>query len=211
MLTIGNFLKKERVKQKVSLEELERKTKIRREILELIELEKWDGLPEYPVVLGFVKNISKSLKIDVNKSAALLRRDYPPRVVSLKKQEAIATFRKKFTWKPEFTFLLISVLVGTLVLLYILYQLKLFLSPPSLEVYFPQEGQTLTSKDIEVLGRVDRQAAVEVNGVPAEISGDGSFAVRVHLSEGEQEVSIKAKSRSGRSREIDRKVFVQRE
>lgn len=40
MQTIGSFLKKERVFRKIFLEDLERKTKIRKEILELIEQEK---------------------------------------------------------------------------------------------------------------------------------------------------------------------------
>ncbi len=115
MQTIGSFLKKERVARKVSLEDLERKTKIRKEILELIEQEKWDLLPEYPVVLGFVKNVSKSLRIDLNKAVALLRRDYPPKIVSLKKQEPIVSVKKRFVWGPRTTFMFFSVLVGLLV------------------------------------------------------------------------------------------------
>ena len=210
MLTIGNFLRRERVSSKTSLEELERKTRIRKEILELIETERWDKLPEYPVVLGFVKNISKALKVDINKSVALLRRDYPPKVISLKRQITPPSLdaKKRLIWNPKTTFVSLSVLVFVLVLFYIFYQLKLFLTPPFLEVYSPQENQTLSDKEIELRGKASKQSTVEVNGVYVELSRDGSFVIKLSLKEGEQVISVKARSRSGKTTEVNRKVFV---
>ncbi len=210
MQTIGNFLKKERISRKVSLEDLERKTKIRKEILGLIEEEKWDSLPEYPVVLGFVKNISKSLKLEVDRAAALLRRDYPPKIISLKKQEPVVSLRRRFIWSPKTTFVFISVLVGLLIFSYILYQLKIFSNPPSLEVYAPKDGQVLNVDRTEVVGKTSPQATVEIDGLPVEVSKDGSFKFGILLGEGEKMISIRAKSRSGKVREIVRRVIVER-
>ncbi len=210
MQTIGSFLKKERISRKVSLEDLERKTRIRKEILELIEKEKWDSLPEYPVVLGFVKNISKSLKLEVNKAVALLRRDYPPKIISLKKQEPVVSLKKGFIWGPKTTFIFVSVLVGVLILSYILYQLRLFYSPPYLEIYTPKDGQVLNISEVEVTGKANPQATVEVNDFPVELSKDGYFRFGLSLEEGNQVITVRAKSRSGKVKEVIRSVIVER-
>lgn len=167
-------------------------------------------MPEYPVVLGFVKNISKSLNIEVNKAIALLRRDYPPRIISLKKQEPIVSLRKGFFWSPKTTFTFVSVLVGFLILSYILYQLKTFFSPPYLEIYAPQEGQVLKVGKTEIVGKTSPRATVEVEGLPVELSKDGSFKFELSLDESDQTISIRAKSRSGKVREVIRKIVVEK-
>lgn len=100
MITIGKFLHAERVLRKISLEAVERKTKIKSEFVEALEDENWSKLPEFPVVLGFVKNIAKTYDIDVNKAVALLRRDYPPKIVSVDPKPPAL---KRFVWGPKTT------------------------------------------------------------------------------------------------------------
>ena len=80
MKTIGIFLKEARVKKRFSQEKIANETKIKKEFIISIEKENWEALPEYPVVIGFVKKISKYLKLDERQAVAFLRRDYPPRV-----------------------------------------------------------------------------------------------------------------------------------
>jgi cytoskeletal protein RodZ len=57
MNSIGKILKNARIKKKLSLSSLSDKTKIKRDFLDAIEKEEWEKLPEFPVVLGFVKSI----------------------------------------------------------------------------------------------------------------------------------------------------------
>ena len=77
MKTIGEILKDARVGKKYSLEHLERVTKIKSEFIDSIEEEKWEELPPFPTVLGFVKNLAMALDVDEKMAAALLSATIP--------------------------------------------------------------------------------------------------------------------------------------
>ncbi|MCL5019658.1 MAG: helix-turn-helix domain-containing protein, partial [Patescibacteria group bacterium] len=100
MKNIGEFIKYFRLKKKLSREKLEAKTKIKKEFIEAIENLKWDELPDYPVVSGFVKNIAKALDQDERHLSALLRRDYPPKDLKVSPNQ----IKEKFKWSPRSTF-----------------------------------------------------------------------------------------------------------
>jgi cytoskeletal protein RodZ len=53
MNTVGQILKDARLTQKISLSDLEKITKIKKEFLVKLENEDWNNLPEFPVVSGF--------------------------------------------------------------------------------------------------------------------------------------------------------------
>ncbi|PIP57517.1 transcriptional regulator, partial [Candidatus Woesebacteria bacterium CG22_combo_CG10-13_8_21_14_all_39_10] len=65
MRTIGEILKSARIKKRYSLKKVERETKIKKEFVEAIESGDWTVLPDFPVVLGFVKNLASFLEVDV--------------------------------------------------------------------------------------------------------------------------------------------------
>lgn len=77
MRKIGEFLKEERIKKKLTLVQMERDTKIKKHFIDLIEKGDWENLPEYPITSGFIKTIAKSLRIPEETAMAVLRRDYP--------------------------------------------------------------------------------------------------------------------------------------
>ena len=63
MKTIGRALKEARTQKRLSLSKLESQTKIKKNFIQAIENEDWESLPEFPVVVGFVKSIAGALKI----------------------------------------------------------------------------------------------------------------------------------------------------
>ena len=83
MKNIGEVIKQTRIKKKLSREKLEAKTKIKKEFIEGIENLKWEALPDYSVVSGFVKSIAGALDLDKKHLSALLRPDYPPKILKL--------------------------------------------------------------------------------------------------------------------------------
>src|SRR5690554_5654975 len=98
MITIGEFIRKKRLEAHLTLDDLENKTKIKKDFLKAIEKENWKSLPEYPVLRGFVKSIAAALDIEKDKAVAFLRRDYPPTEISInpKKTEV----KERFRWSP---------------------------------------------------------------------------------------------------------------
>lgn len=205
MITIGKFLNTERVSRKISLESLERKTKIKKEFLEALEKENWQLLPEFPVVLGFVKNIAKTLAVDSNKAVALLRRDYPPRVVSLNPKPLVS---RRFAWSPKLTLIFGIILAVVVVFGYLGYQAYRFLSPPSLVLLEPKEGETVKIGEVLVLGKTDVDATVVVNNQPVVVNQDGTFEARLLVDKNTSEIAVEAKSRAGKISKIKRSLDI---
>jgi len=65
----GDYLKREREVRGVDLEEISRSTKISIKALQKLEANKFDDLPSYPFVKGFIRSYSKSLGIDGDDAA----------------------------------------------------------------------------------------------------------------------------------------------
>lgn len=204
MRTIGSLIQEARQRENYSHKVLERKTKIKESFIKAIEQEEWSKLPEYPVVVGFVKNISSALGIDRQVALALLRRDYPPRSLPINPKPDV--FRS-FSWSPKFT-LAIAVSFFALIIFYYLFsQYRQFNSPPSLTLSRPTEGEMVDNEFI-VSGITAPEATITVNNQPILVGEDGSFVVEMVVSDDETEVIVVAKSRSGKETSVRRKIEV---
>ncbi len=205
MVTVGQTLKNARESRGLKLEDVEEKTKIKKEFLNAIEKEDWNDLPEFPVVSGFVKNIASSVGVDTQKATALLRRDYPPKEIPLNPKKP-PEIRQKFSWSPKLTFLTGTLSIALLVGGYLLVQYKEFSSPPELELYTPLEGIAV-KKETRVSGKTDPDTTVIVNNQPVILNEEGRFEVDIKLGEA-QEIVVKAVSRSGKETILKRNVVL---
>jgi cytoskeletal protein RodZ len=205
MRTIGVILKEARVKKKLSIESLSVRTKIRREFLDAIEKEEWGRLPEFPVVLGFVKSIAGTLKFDTKAVAALLKRDYPPKALHVNPKPDVS---KSFVWSPKLTFLLGIVIVSLVVLGYLVFQYLGFISPPKLDIEFPTDDQVVTQTQVFVSGKTESSAVVKVNNQPVLVDDEGNFSTHIEVVPETKEVIIVAVSRSGKETTVSRKIDV---
>lgn len=204
MKSIGETIKECRTKKKLSRERLENITKIKREFIEALENSNWDILPDYPVVSGFVKNISGALDLDEAHMTALLRRDYPPKILRVNPKPEI---RDKFKWSPRATFITGVIVILFIVFSYLGLSYLRFITPPHLELQEPIENQVVKESSLKVRGKTDGEAFVEVNNQPVIVGEDGYFETEVEIFEGTQEIVIVAKSRSGKETVIHRKII----
>ncbi len=203
MKTIGKIIKEARSKKKISRQKLERLIKIKREFIENLEAGRWEALPEYPVVVGFVKNISSALSLNEKSMMAILRRDYPPKILPINPKPDLS---ESFKWNPHLTFIAGVALVSILVLGYLLFQYFSFIQSPPLEVTAPQEGEIVTSETITVEGRTDPDATIVVNNQPTLVGEDGKWRAEIEVFEGTEEVKVVARSRSGKETIVSRKI-----
>ncbi len=204
MKTIGLLLKDSRREKKYTLDRLERLTKIKKSFLQKIESEQWNELPEYPVVLGFVKNMASALDLDESKVVAFLRRDYPPTKVNLNPKPDLPTH--EIRWSPKLTFLLGAGVVTLIILGYLGFSYFKFISPPYLEVIKPTADQIVTQNLLKVEGKTDSSATVKVNNQPALVSETGEFETEIEISQNTLEISVSATSRSGKESVIKRRI-----
>jgi len=205
MKSVGEIIKEARIKKKLSREKLEVRTKIKKEFIEALENSKWDLLPEYPVVLGFVKNIASNLGLKEANLIALLRRDYPPKTLPVNPKPEI---REKFKWSPRLTFITAAIFIFIIITFYLGLSYFNFIRPPSLEIKEPSENQLVDKNLLVVRGNTNPEAYVEINNQPVIVEEDGCFVTEIEISDETQEIVVVAKSRSGKETIVHRKIEV---
>ncbi|EKE12460.1 MAG: hypothetical protein ACD_13C00216G0003 [uncultured bacterium] len=206
MKKIGQIIENARKEKKYSYERLEEITKIRTSFIEAIEKEEWQLLPPFPTVLGFVKSLSSALDIDENMAMAVLRRDYPPKKLSINPEPDISS---KPSWNPKLTFFVGVGLVATIILGYLTFQYTKFRSPPKMELTSPVEGQIVNGDSVLVFGTTDTDVKITVDNQPVLVDEEGRFLANIEISEDTSEIIVKAVSRSGKETIIERKILVQ--
>lgn len=205
MKTVGQYLRNARKDKQLTLEELSRETKIKKDFIKAIENNKWHVLPEFPVVIGFVKNIAGSLGLDRAQATALLRRDYSGKTV-LAEEKPRSRPPQDFRWSPRLTFLLGVIMVFLVVAGYLFSQYLAFTRPPSLSVDSPTEGEVVLEKEIEVSGVTDPNTTVVVNRQPALVDSEGNFSTVIEIDENTLFVEVIATSRAGKEVRITRTI-----
>lgn len=205
MKTIGKALKEARLEKDLTIEAVGRETKIKRKFILALENESWHLLPEFPVTLGFIKNIASVVGLDRTQAVALARRDYPPKALPITPKKDVSD---RFVWSPRMTFIAIASFLGLLVVGYLVLQYVQFTSPPPLEVYKPREGDIMEKLVVEIAGKTDSEATVKVNNQPILVDDKGIFMGEVEVSQTTSEVEIISTSRSGKSTTVKRTISV---
>ncbi|HOO96992.1 MAG TPA: stalk domain-containing protein [Caldisericia bacterium] len=70
--------------------------------------------------------------------------------------------------------------------------------PPDLTIDSPKDGMITNQSNIVVKGRTNSDATLKINRMPREIATDGSFEYEMMLLEGENNIVISAKGKTGR-------------
>jgi len=205
MKTIGQLLKDAREAKGYSLIKMENITKIKLDFIDAIENEKWDRLPAFPTILGFVKNLSAALSIDDKTAVAILKRDYPPKKLNINPKPDIKT---KFSWSPKLTFVVGIIVVVVLFFGYLTFQYIQFISPPALNVDSPKQGQTISGNSVLVFGTTDIDSKITVNNQPILIDENGKFSTNINITSTTNDIDVIATSRSGKVSEIKRTIRV---
>jgi cytoskeletal protein RodZ len=124
MKTVGQILREERLKKGISLEEVDRVTKIRKKYLELLENNDFPQIGQATTVRGFIKNYGEFLELSTNLLLAIFRRDFAEDKIGQVVLRGLTQplNQKKFFWNPRKTLVLISILFGLLFLGYLGFQ-----------------------------------------------------------------------------------------
>lgn len=196
----------------ITLEEVEKHTKIRSELVEALEKDDYPKLPPTTFIQGFIKNYGKYLHLDTDKLLAVFRRDYetkkhPPVVL-----ESLASpiGNHKFHLTPSRVF---GMVIGLIVLGFFAYlwiEYHQFIGAPKLEVVSPQDQQTVDIPAILVKGSTDPEVKVLVNNQEVGVDGGGNFEEEVKLSSSVNTITVTATSKFGQSAKMERTVFVKK-
>lgn len=196
MKTVGQLLHGERIKRDISIEELSLSTKIDSKYIEAIENDRYDLLPSETFAKGFIRNLSLNLGCDPNEFVAVFRRDY--RHPELKKpptsQRRVARYRLPLIapqWLP-------TILGVVVFVIYLVFQFRAILTPPSLTINRPVKGAVLTSP-IDIEGNTSNDSLVTINKDNViKPDQNGNFQLKINLPVGETTLEIKTSNRFSR-------------
>lgn len=210
MRTVGQVLKEEREKKFYTLDEIEKATKIRKELLEALEAGQYFKLPPPTFVQGFIKNYGKFLSLDTEKLLAVFRREFsdrahPPRILD---SFSNPVDKEGFRLTPARA--LGSLILGLIIIffVYLWIEYRFLVGGPFLEVSQPVNQYNTTSSFVQVIGRADPEAKVSINNQEIGIDVTGKFSQEIKLSDNINTIEIMATSKTGKTTKVERTVFL---
>lgn len=199
MKTIGEILKNARLLKKITLEEVEKQTKIRKKFLIAFEENDFSKLPEFIFSRGFLKNYSEFLDLSPGPLIAVFRRQSKEEKAEfLPKAAAKDTNELPIKITPKITAVFVSTLLIGIFVFYLLLQLLSFIGKPGLKIYSPKNNLIVKTEIIEIKGKTDPEGKLFINGQEITIMAAGSFSEKINLNKGENKIIIVAKNKAGK-------------
>jgi hypothetical protein len=189
--TVGEYLSKKRKDIGVTLETVERETRIKTKYLSFLENNLFDNFHSHVQAKGFLRNYAKFLGLNEDMLLALYRRDFENRDMKRKIQVTenepvefeIPKFKlPKFTVKRKHAVIGLSVLFLFLSATFIYYNIRRTFEKPELlitspfEINAPYDGRIAYEGDeITLNGKVSRGSSITINGDSVSLSPNYSF------------------------------------
>ncbi|MFA6017406.1 MAG: helix-turn-helix domain-containing protein [Patescibacteria group bacterium] len=204
MLSVGSILKKEREKKGLLLIDVEKQIKVREKYLKAIEDENWDYFSSKIYITGILKNYSRVLNLDHKKVLAFFRRDYEKKEEVKFKKKISSSYLTSETKK----FLKFGLIILTLFfILYFVFQLKTYFSPPSFVLLTPKAINFTIEKNIKITGKTDKDTSVTIAGERVYLNKDGIFTYDYSLNEGENKMTINLVGANGKKATFEKTFF----
>lgn len=209
--SIGDQLKRARVRQKKTVAEAEEATKIRSKFILALESDSWDQIPSEVYGRGYLEAYAAYLKLSVptlmkkyEKGRAMYRRQCVNDSVSLAPTMVVRP--RSFLITPRMMTVSLGVVAALGFGLVVANQVRNFVSAPYLELVPPAEAQVLGVSQLAVSndtytveGHTVSGATVKVNSQPIAVQEDGSFTQPVPVQHGMNAVVVEATNPAGKT------------
>jgi cytoskeletal protein RodZ len=208
MTTVGEILSLAREKKHLTLEQVEKTTKIRSKFIAAIEHNEFDKLPPGTFTKGFIKNYASFLGLPIEETLAFYRRQANDEKGPLVSKSAPPTEKKLFT-----PISLTSIGVAILLLVFFTYlgfSYLRFAGSPTLMVASPAKNAVVAAEQVEVLGKTDPDATVTINDQTVPVNESGSFTAQITLTPGLNTLTITAVNKFHRQTTITRNLRLEK-
>lgn len=203
-LKLNELLSRRRHELKLSLDDIERSTHIRRKYLVLIEAGDYTNLPDDVYSRGYVKNYSEQLGFDTAQLLKIYSReryDYDSSFGNLAKPQKKASLKpivsQTYSITPRIILMVLTSIFVLAMVMYVGWQLSQISAPPA--IHLANQDKTSTGLSFVIIsGEVDSGADVFINDSPILSSPDGSFSDRVMLVNGSNQIKVTARNKFGK-------------
>lgn len=210
MKTIGEILKKTREERKLTLEQVESVTKIRKKFLQAIEEDDWKKISSITYTQGFIKNYAQFLGLDINFVLAIFRRQFNS-VEKLKiMPSGLAEPLNVSFWRLTPS----KIIAGFVIILLVLFfswlfsQYQAYVWAPRIVIAKPQENEVIKGTTVEIIGKTDPWAKLTINGQEVSIT-NGQFNQVITVMPGTVTINIDAINKFGKKQEVTRTIKVE--
>ena len=203
--TVGEQLRLARLAQRRSVEDIALRIRVSAKYLDSLERGRYRELPSLVYARHYARLYAKELKLPWKQVESLYEQEVS--VYGIHPQNSPSERAKKSTRDQVGVYqqtplviprLLKYGLVGMAVLLVVLYfvwEMVQFLSPPELVILAPDHDMIVSTHDILLTGKTSSGSLVEINGQVVSIEPDGHFEERVYLNEGLNTLRVSAHSK----------------
>ncbi len=205
MTTVGEILRNAREKKKLTIEQVEKATKIRSKFVLALEANQFEKLPGPTFARGFVKNYAVYLGLPPEETLAFYRRQATGNPLSIIPKSPIETGKNGILTPQRFTVVSISLLL-LVFFAYLAYSYWQFAGTPVLIVNNPVNNLVMTQDSVEVVGKTDPGATLSINNQLVVISENGSFDIKVPLSPGINTLTVIASNKFGKKTTVTRNL-----
>ncbi len=204
MTTVGKLLRDERLKQNLTLKQVEKALRVREKFIVALEEDNWNVFSSKVYITGLITNYSRLLGVNNQKMLLFFRRDYAKKEDVRFKSRTSSKYLASPTRRIAMGALM-SVLF--LFVLYFTYQLKLFLAPPKTAIVAPQRSTFRSGEKITVTGKTEKDAAITIFGERVYQDKDGTFTYDFPIKDGKNELIIETTGANGRKSVIKREFM----
>lgn len=207
MQTVGQFLKNTRLEKGLSLEQIEKSTKINKRFLKALEDGDYQKLPPPTFIKGFIKNYGDYIGLPVDRLLALFRREYSLSFSPTLLPKAVGgTLFPSFLDLIQNKFFLLG--FSLLMVFFLIFLGRKFFIPPRLVLELPADSLVTSDLSIDISGQTEPEARLTINDQAVTLREDGSFMVRVQLAVGVNQITVVAMNKLGRSRKVTKTITV---
>jgi cytoskeletal protein RodZ len=209
MKTAGQVLQSKRLEKRLEISDVSRITKIRPQLLELIEADDYTHLPSGAVAKGFVRNYSEFLGLKPDYVLAIFRRDFGENSQGqIVPRGMVDPVNKQSLWTPRSSVVAAVVCIFVVFAAYLIYQYNILTGPPTLRLISPSPTFSTTEATVEVEGFTDPEATISVGNQLVALDKGGHFSFRLNLNPGTNSISVTAISKSKKTTTLTRSVIL---
>jgi transcriptional regulator with XRE-family HTH domain len=208
--SLGEDLQKARQLLNLSLLSVEKKIGVSRVYLEAMENNDWEVMPGEVYAKNWLKKYVSFLALNWNEIKVKFDQEMAKQKIwpETDKQK-FGVARKRLIVLPKLIKSFLFILVVVIIMGYLGWQLWSLLSPPKLELLYPEDNYVTKSSMVKILGRVEEGAWLGLNDKEIAAGSGGWFEVDIDLNKGLNIIKVEAKKSYGRTRVEYRRIIVE--
>jgi len=112
---------------------------------------------------------------------------------------------------PKYIKWIITTVIILAVVFFLAVKIDNIFAPPELEIYAPVDGLTTMERELEIIGKSEKESEIVINNRNIIIDNEGGFKTTVNLQKGINSIKIIAKKRYSREKVIELGILLTEE